>query len=977
MAPRTATVLQEIVRTAAGAAAVATDRELLRRFAESGDQAAFAALFRRHSGMVLGVCRRTLANVQDAEDACQATFLVLARKAGTGRWQASLANWLYTTARGVAQNARVAAERRARRENRFAVPEAVQPVDRMTGRELLAALDEELNRLPSHYREPLILCYLQGLTRDEAAARLGVPPATLKSHLERGRKRLGAALTRRGCGAGAGLLALAATSTAEAAPLHLVAAVLAAVAGTAPVAVTRLVEGATTKGVVNKSVAAALLLAGTVALGFGLVSAKPLVARQPRPDASGPTAKAPPPAPAKPAADSPGPRLVSGRVLTPDGKPAGGAKLFAPARKDGSLAPANWEWRQVGVTDADGHFTISLSPWDKDFSQLVLVASLPNFGVDWLEVDMAKNLEPIRDVTLRLAEDLPIAGQVVNTEGRPVAGVSVAVTGLQAPGNDKLDRYLAEWADHGGSVSSRSVRTLSHSLNQIVGPTTTDGDGRFVVRGTGAERIVRLLLSGGGIVQSAPRVVTRRGFDPKPFNDALHNEQKMNEEPPTRLSLLYAPEFTYAAEPGKEVAGTVTDAATGAPIPGCRLMSSTEPNVDVGALSDARGYYRLDGLAKSAAGYDVSISPPKGTAYLDLRARVKDTGAYVPVRHDVRLLKGAVVTGRVLDKQTGKGVWAVVQTVALANNKFLEARPEYRPHVTDASSVVTDRDGRFRLAAIPGATLVMAVAFGGEELYGQPFSPYRPAVPDPDHKDLFQPQPLLGGWRIATADGRNFPTGVQNSVRVVDVKQSGETAADLFLDRGVTGKIAVLDPDGRPLSGASIAGLAEELASPYRATESSVVDVYSLDPPNPRILAIYHPGRKLGALVTVRGDEKEPVPAKLGPLGRLTGRLIGKDGKPLAGMEVRVFPAVSPDDGDLSNSARYLKLSNAVRPGDDKTRSDKDGRFTFDNLFPAVPFGLLCRKDGQNYMEEELSLGRTVRPGEALDLGNVKLTPGP
>src|SRR5262249_49158708 len=146
---------------------------------------------------------------QDAEDACQATFLVLAQKAKGNRWQPSVANWLFTTARKVAHNARVAARRRARREAQAAVPEAVQPVDRMTGAELLAARDEELDRLPPRYREPLVLCYLEGLTRDEAAARLGVPAATLKTRLERGRKRLGDALTRRDCTLGAGLLALA------------------------------------------------------------------------------------------------------------------------------------------------------------------------------------------------------------------------------------------------------------------------------------------------------------------------------------------------------------------------------------------------------------------------------------------------------------------------------------------------------------------------------------------------------------------------------------------------------------------------------------------------------------------------------------------------------------------------------------------------------------------------------------------------
>src|SRR5262249_51210655 len=127
------------------------DRELLRRFAEEGDQEAFAALVRRHGALVLGTCRRLLPTAQDAEDACQATFLVLANKAGSQRWQPSIANWRHATAVRVAGNARQAAQRRARREGQAAVPEAVEPVDQLSARELLAALDEELGKLPPRY----------------------------------------------------------------------------------------------------------------------------------------------------------------------------------------------------------------------------------------------------------------------------------------------------------------------------------------------------------------------------------------------------------------------------------------------------------------------------------------------------------------------------------------------------------------------------------------------------------------------------------------------------------------------------------------------------------------------------------------------------------------------------------------------------------------------------------------------------------
>src|SRR5262245_28374215 len=125
-----ATVLRAI-RTMA--VAEKTDRELLALYS-AGDEPAFAALVERHAGMVLGVCKRSMLTVQDAEDACQAVFVILARKAKSGRWQASVANWLYGTARHVALKARRAAARRARHEKKAASPTPPSVLGQLTGR---------------------------------------------------------------------------------------------------------------------------------------------------------------------------------------------------------------------------------------------------------------------------------------------------------------------------------------------------------------------------------------------------------------------------------------------------------------------------------------------------------------------------------------------------------------------------------------------------------------------------------------------------------------------------------------------------------------------------------------------------------------------------------------------------------------------------------------------------------------------------
>jgi RNA polymerase sigma factor (sigma-70 family) len=175
-----------------------TDRELLERFVNLHDEAAFAALVQRHGAMVLRVCRGVLGQEQDAEDAFQAVFLVLARKAATSNWQESIGSWLYEVARRLAQEAKGKVQKRRGREGRAGPRLAADPLAEITGRELIEALDEELLKLSDPHRGPLVLCCLEGKSGDEAARQLGCSPSTLKRRLSRARQLLQNRLKRRG-----------------------------------------------------------------------------------------------------------------------------------------------------------------------------------------------------------------------------------------------------------------------------------------------------------------------------------------------------------------------------------------------------------------------------------------------------------------------------------------------------------------------------------------------------------------------------------------------------------------------------------------------------------------------------------------------------------------------------------------------------------------------------------------------------------
>lgn len=246
-----------------------TDGELLASFIEHNDEAAFEVLVHRHGPMVMGVCRRLLRNHHDAEDAFQATFLVLARKARSVRPREMVANWLHGVAYRIALKARAMTTRRQAREKQvMEMPErVVAPRDHWN--DLRPLLDKELNALPETYRLPILLCDLEGKSIKDATRQLGWPQGTLAGRLARGRKMLAKRLARRGVALAGALLAgvpaSLVSSTAKAAGA--IAAGQATVAGVVPANVSVLMEG-----VMNAMLVTKLKLVMAVMLVFAALS---------------------------------------------------------------------------------------------------------------------------------------------------------------------------------------------------------------------------------------------------------------------------------------------------------------------------------------------------------------------------------------------------------------------------------------------------------------------------------------------------------------------------------------------------------------------------------------------------------------------------------------------------------------------------------------------------------------------------------
>jgi RNA polymerase sigma factor (sigma-70 family) len=257
-------------RAEAGAPA---DAELLRRWVAQRDPSAFEVLLWRHGPMVLGLCRRLLRHEQDVEDACQSAFLALALKGDSIGKGEAVGSWLYTVASRAAMQLRTSAARRETvdpalldRREAAAGPDAA--------RELRAVLDEEIGRLPEPYRAAFVLCYLEGLTNEEAARRLGRPVGTVVSRLARARQRLRNRLTRRGLAPAAVAVLLGASATQAALPRALAEAMvrsasLVAVgeAAVAPASVVALTKGVLLAMFMTKAKVIGTILLGMVLLG--------------------------------------------------------------------------------------------------------------------------------------------------------------------------------------------------------------------------------------------------------------------------------------------------------------------------------------------------------------------------------------------------------------------------------------------------------------------------------------------------------------------------------------------------------------------------------------------------------------------------------------------------------------------------------------------------------------------------------------
>jgi RNA polymerase sigma factor (sigma-70 family) len=848
------------------------DRDLLERFVTAKDEAAFAILVERYGPLVLGVCCRVLGSTHDAEDACQAAFLVLAQKAGSIRKKTSLASWLHGVAARVAGHVRRGRLRRGRREREVQKPPPADPAAEVSWREVQTILDEELVHLPEFLRAPLILCYLDGHTRDAAAQQLGLSVACLHGRLERGRKTLCQRLIRRGITLSAALMAAAigqGVSRAALPPTTVLSTARAAAqigCGRAPAPglvsakILRLAQEVSRDMILTKLKPGVWVLLCTGLLTAAFAGALALAPARAGQEGKGPHAGGTPqPAADARRAENEGKQTtVSGSVLDREGKPIAGARIYLlrwlrPGESAQHQAPPK-VWTE---SDKDGRFSFSAA--QRDLGELFVTA--PGYGPGWvIKPGKLQETWPIEEnQVVRLArDDVPVNGRLLDLQGQPIAGVSIRVFSLQASPDGSLDKWIEAIQNRRPGQLFLDHEYLSgcrvDGLAAFFPPVTTDKDGRFQIKGVGRDRVVSFTVEASTIETKAINVLTRPGVGAGDFRlpegSLVYGDGKTED---LRLKPYYPPTFTHAADPCRVVAGVVRDKATGKPVAGAVVRNDEPVRYPLyynRTTTDKDGHFRLSGLPlprRLEANPGIVVLPPGDEPYLAQIKRLPADKEKQEVTLDFDLSRGVWLEGQVKDKATGRGVLAQFRYVTLKEPMRPEEGPQTLPLGSTESSYrdpfnnVTDQDGKFRLVADLDRALL------GVSAIGEQSGRYRVGVGVDKIAGLAKPQP---GGLLQTPGPLGFITS--SSDTLVEIKpEKGATVVrcEVVLDPGRTLTIQVRGPDGKPLDG--IRALGQSARDSYPGWSQTLLPaefaVYALEPGKKRTLLLEHPEKNLAA----------------------------------------------------------------------------------------------------------------------------------
>jgi hypothetical protein len=679
-----------------------------------------------------------------------------------------------------------------------------------------------------------------------------------------------------------------------------------------------------------KAAAALLLAAGLVAGAAALAQRVTAAGEAAKPPAA-PGAKPPAAQALPPAADGKDSVAYGGRVLGPDGRPIAGAKLY--------LTRAIWAWRpspspEYATSGPDGRFRFTAPKAEFRDWATVVAATAPNCGPGWVEVPAGGKRD---DLTLRLVnDDVPITGQVVDLQGKPVAGATLTVLQISAAPGEDLGPWLA-------AARARKVVRTAFDLEQkylrwytvaLPPQATTDAAGRFRLGGIGRDRLVLARLDGPALASQDLHILTRPG---KAIEVTANGGNP--EGTPHTVTTYYGARFRHVAAPTKPIVGVVRGKDTKEPLAGVTVQSYKMANNPIHGrdilrtTTDARGRYRLTGMPKGD-GNKIMVVPPGDLPYVRVLADVPDSTGLGPVTVDFDLKRGVWIEGKITDKVTGKPVQAPVVYFALRTNPNLRDYPvhDYMPYTYFAAK----EDGSYRAVGLPGPGMV-AVYYPKDSS-----GTYLWAREREDEYGLKEAYLETAPYQVLGWD--NY----RALARINPARGAGAVKRDVTLDPGWTFTGTVLGPDGRPLAGARGFGLNGAVWD-REGMKTAAFTVRGFSPRRSWDVLFRHPEKGLVGVARPPKENGGSVTVRLEPGAAVTGRLVDAAGQPRAGVELVVLCRLKED----------LHW--------EPVQTDRQGRFRIQALLPGYEFRLEVKGD-----KGEVPFG-ALRSGQVKDLGEVRM----
>jgi hypothetical protein len=364
----------------------------------------------------------------------------------------------------------------------------------------------------------------------------------------------------------------------------------------------------------------------------------------------------------------------------------------------------------------------------------------------------------------------------------------------------------------------------------------------------------------------------------------------------------------------------------------------------------------MRGAHKSKA-YTVEVASDTGTGHVATLTQADDTAGYAPITIDFAVKKGVIVTGRVIDKSTGKPVPGFVMTDALNANSFVK---DYPPVIDYPEYELTGSDGTFRIVSFPGAVILM----GGPDPDRLPddrlaWYRYKPSAADPKHPEFFQVNE--GFDEYLGIDGKTrFLQGTGCKVLKIE---AGITTFEqnLVLEPATALPVKIRDAAGKPVNGAWTTGIGGNEWRRPEEMKGDTTAAYNLEG-KPRQMIFYEPTRKLFGMLTLKGNEKEPATVTLVPGGAIAGRVIGEDGKPLAGVAVNFSLG-------FSTSNQFHAFIHRAQP----IETDAEGRFRIDDILPGVEIGLVFSRGKQQFEWATKAAKLRTESRKTTDAGKLEL----